>query len=191
MEQIRSFIAVELPDETKLKLKQLEAQLKSGRRYAMKWVAPDSIHLTLKFLGNIAIDRTGEITGAIEEAARGISPFQVNVTGLGVFPNSKRVQVTWVGLDGQTEKLVQLQQNIESGMEKLGFIPEKRRFTPHLTIARFRDHASPGERQDFGQLIASIRFDAGPFIVDSISLMKSQLTREGAIYTRISSIKLI
>jgi 2'-5' RNA ligase len=76
-------------------------------------------------------------------------------------------------------------------MEKLGFIPEKRRFTPHLTIARFRDHASPGERQDFGQLIASIRFDAGPFIVDSISLMKSQLTREGAIYTRISSIKLI
>jgi 2'-5' RNA ligase len=191
MEQIRSFIAVELPDETKLKLKQLEAQLKSGRRYAMKWVAPDSIHLTLKFLGNIAIDRTGEITGAIEEAARGISPFQVNVTGLGVFPNSKRVQVTWVGLDGQTEKLVQLQQNIESGMEKLGFIPEKRRFTPHLTVARFRDHASPGERQDFGQLIASISFDAGPFIVDSISLMKSQLTREGAIYTRISSIKLI
>lgn len=190
MEIIRSFIAVELPDEIKLELKQLEAQLKSGRRYAMKWVDPDSIHLTLKFLGNIAVDRSGEITKVIEDAARGISPFQVNVTGLGVFPNSKRVQVTWVGLGGQTGKLEQLQQNIESGMEKLGFIPEKRKFTPHLTIARFRNHASLGERQDFGQLIAGTKFNAGTFVVDSISLMKSQLTREGAIYTRISSVKL-
>lgn len=190
MEIIRSFIAVELPDEIKLELKQLEAQLKSGRRYAMKWVDPDSIHLTLKFLGNIAVDRSGEITKVIEDAARGISPFQVNVTGLGVFPNSKRVQVTWVGLGGQTGKLEQLQQNIESGMEKLGFIPEKRKFTPHLTIARFRNHASLGERQDFGQLITGTKFNAGTFVVDSISLMKSQLTREGAIYTRISSVKL-
>ncbi len=190
MEQIRSFIAIELPDEIKLELKQLESQLKSGRRYAMKWVDPDSIHLTLKFLGNIDVNRSGEITEAIEEATRGISPFQVNVTGLGVFPNSKRIQVAWVGLSGQIEKLEQLQQNIESGMEKLGFIPEKRKFTPHLTIARFRNHASPGERQDFGQLIASTGFDTGTFTVNSISLMKSQLTREGAIYTRISSVTL-
>ncbi len=190
MEQIRSFIAIELPDEIKLELKQLESQLNSRRRYAMKWVDPDSIHLTLKFLGNIAVDRTGEIIGVIEEAATGISPFRVNVTGLGVFPNPKRVQVAWVGLSGQIDKLGQLQQNIESGMEKLGFVTEKRKFTPHLTIARFRNHASPGERQDFGQLIANTVFDAGSFIVDSISLMKSQLTREGAVYTRISSVKL-
>ena len=76
MEQVRSFIAIELPDELKAGLAQLEAQLKLGTPPSVKWVDPYSIHLTLKFLGNIAVDRISEITMAIEEAARGISPFR-------------------------------------------------------------------------------------------------------------------
>ncbi|MBA7709959.1 RNA 2',3'-cyclic phosphodiesterase [subsurface metagenome] len=100
MERIRSFIAIELPDELRLELGQLEAQLKSGEQSWVKWVDPNSIHLTLKFLGNIAIDRTAEITGAMEEAARGIPPFNLGVKDLGVFPNLKRAQVAWVGLNG-------------------------------------------------------------------------------------------
>ncbi len=187
MEQIRSFIAIELPDELKLELIQLEARLKSGKQPWVKWVNPYSIHLTLKFLGNIAIDRTGEITGAIEEAVQEISPFHLEVKELGVFPNLRRVQVAWVGISGELDKLSQLQKRIETNLTPLGFAPESRAFTPHLTLARLRDQASLDERQRFGQLIANAKFEAAYTIeVDAISLMRSQLTREGAIYSRIS-----
>ncbi|MFC1932069.1 RNA 2',3'-cyclic phosphodiesterase [Chloroflexota bacterium] len=190
MEQIRSFIAIELPDELKLELDQLKAQLKSGTQPWVKWVDPNSIHLTLKFLGNISLDKAGEITRAIEKAAQGIPPFCLEVKDLGVFPNLKRVQIAWVGISGEIDKLAQLQQHIESNLALLGFVPESRPFTAHLTLARLRNQASLDERQRFGQLIASTRFEAGIIKVDAISLMKSQLTREGAIYSRISSVRL-
>ena len=187
MEQIRSFIAIELPDELKLELIQLEARLKLDKQPWVKWVNPYSIHLTLKFLGNIAVDRTGEITRAIEDAVQGISPFHLEVKELGVFPNLRRVQVAWVGISGELDKLSQLQKRIETNLTPLGFAPESRAFTPHLTLARLRDQASLDERQRFGQLIANAKFEAAYTIeVDAISLMRSQLTREGAIYSRIS-----
>jgi len=191
MEQIRSFIAIELPDELKQGLTQLEARLKSANQPWVKWVNPYSIHLTLKFLGSIAADRTGQITGAIEEAVRGIPPFHLEVKDLGVFPNLRRVQVAWVGVGGELDKLGQLQQRIESNLAPLGFAPESRPFTPHLTLARVRDRALLEERQRFGQLIANTRFEAAYTIeVDAINLMRSQLTSEGAIYSRISSVRL-
>ena len=191
MEQVRSFIAIELPDELKAEISQLQARLKLDKQPWVKWVDPYSIHLTLKFLGSIAADRAGEITRAVEEAAQGISPFHLEVKQLGVFPNLRRVQVVWVGISGEVDKLGQLQQRIESNLAHLGFTPESRPFTPHLTLARLRDQASSDERQRFGQLIASTRFEATHTIeVAAINLMKSQLTREGAIYSRISSVKL-
>jgi len=191
MEQIRSFIAIELPGELKQKLTQLEARLKSGKQPWVKWVDPYSIHLTLKFLGSIAADKTGEITGVMEEAVQGIPPFHLEVKDLGVFPNLRRVQVAWVGVGGEVDKLGQLQQRIESNLAPLGFAPELRPFTPHLTLARLRNQASLDERQGFGQLIAGTRFEAACTIeVDAINLMRSQLTREGAIYSRISSVEL-
>ena len=191
MEQVRSFIAIELPDELKTGLFQLQAQLKTVNMPWVKWVNPDSIHLTLKFLGNVAIDRTDEITGAIEAATRGISPFVLQVKAPGVFPNLRRIQVVWVGIGGEVDKLNRLQQQIESNLAQLGFAPESRSFTPHLTLARLRDWASPDERQRFGQLIADTRFEEAYTIkVGAINLMKSQLTREGAIYSRISSVEL-
>ena len=191
MEQVRSFIAIELPDELKAGLSQLQARLRSGNQPWVKWVDPFSIHLTLKFLGSIAAGRINEITKAVEEAAQGIPPFQLEVKDLGVFPNSRRVQVVWVGVRGEIDKLSQIQQRIESNLARLGFAPESRAFAPHLTLARLRAQASPNERQRFGQLIVGSEFEAAYSIkVDSISLMRSQLTREGAIYSRISSVGL-
>jgi len=191
MEQIRSFIAIELPDEVKSALAQLQAQLKTGKQLPVKWADPYSIHLTLKFLGNIDVNKIREITGAIEAAAQGISPFHLEVKDLGVFPNFKRTRVVWVGVSGEVAQLSQLQQRIESNLAPLGFAPESRSFTPHLTLARVRERASPDEQQSFGQLIASTKFETVyGFGVDAISLMRSELTREGAIYSRIRSVKL-
>jgi len=191
MEQVRCFIAVELPDEVKTGLDQLQAQLKSGNQPWVKWVDPYSIHLTLKFLGNVAVDRIDPITAAMEEATQGVSPLHLEVKDLGVFPNLRRVQVVWVGVSGEVDKLARLQQRLESNLAGLGFTPERRRFTPHLTLARLRDRASPDEREGLGKLIASTKFEAAyTFPVDAISLMRSQLTREGAIYSKISSAEL-
>ena len=191
MEQVRSFIAIELPDELKEALNQLQAHFRLSGLPSVKWVDPYSIHLTLKFLGNIAVAKISEITQAIREAAQGITPFRLETKGLGAFPGLKRVQVVWIGIGGEVEKLSQFQQRIDSALVPLGFTAESRSFTPHLTLARLRDQAFPDERERLGQLIASAKFETAHVIkVDSINLMKSQLTREGAIYTRLDSVDL-
>jgi 2'-5' RNA ligase len=190
MEPVRCFIAVELPDEVKAGLKQLQTKLKSGGQAQVKWVDPYSIHLTLKFLGGVDGARIGPVTAAMEEASQGIPPFSLKVEGLGAFPNLRRVQVVWVGVSGEVDRLAVLQQRLESNLAQLGFAPEKRRFTPHLTLARVRDRASAGEREGLGQLIASTEFEAHSFPVGAVSLMRSQLTREGAIYSRLSTAEL-
>ena len=191
MEQIRSFIAIELPGEVKRALTRLEEKLKSGGQAPVKWVDPYSIHLTLKFLGNIASERVSEITGAMEEAVQGISSFNLEVKDLGVFPNLRRVQVVWVGVGGDIDSLNKLERRIETSLSPLGFAPESRQFKPHLTLARVRDHASPVEREGLGQLVASTEFqELSGFNVDSVNLIRSQLTREGAIYSQIGSVRL-
>ena len=191
MEQIRSFIAIELPNELKQALTRLQDQLKSGSNAPVKWVSPHGVHLTLKFLGNISPEITGKITTSLEEAIQGIHPFHLEVKGLGVFPNPRRVNIIWVGLTGALDRLAHLQQRIESSLENLGFARESRTFTPHLTLARLRDQATPDERQTLGRLVADVGFKTGYSLeVDSIHLMKSQLTREGAVYSRISSVQL-
>ena len=186
---MRTFIAVELSDEIKATLAQIQSHLKySGAD--VKWIEKDNIHLTLKFLGSVPADKTSEITGTIAEVVRGIIPFQLKIEGLGVFPNLRTVQVAWVGIGGEVEKLKRLQGLIDTSLSRIGFTPESRPFTPHLTIARIRSQASPDERIRFGQLIADTKFTACSIGVDGISLMKSQLSREGAIYSRISLTKL-
>ncbi|MFC1968885.1 RNA 2',3'-cyclic phosphodiesterase [Chloroflexota bacterium] len=188
MEQIRSFIAIELPDALKQELAKLQGKLRQPQQSWIKWVSPQAIHLTLKFLGNVSADKIPSLTKAIEASARGIPPFRLEISGVGAFPNLKRTQVVWVGMGGEIDVLRQLQHSVESHLAPLGFAPEKREFSAHLTLARVRNQATPSERERLGQLISSTRFEtAHPIKVDAIDLMKSQLTREGAIYTKISS----
>ena len=158
MEQIRSFIAIELPDNVKLALGRLQGKIKNASRAPVRWVEPGIIHLTLKFLGDTDTAIIGDITKAMEEAARGAQPFNIEVGGLGVFPNLQRVQIVWVGLSGELEKLGQLQKRIETNLNPLGFKPEARSFTPHLTLGRVRDNAGPNERQDLGRVVSGIDF---------------------------------
>lgn len=188
---LRCFIAIELPEEVKKSLRELQSRLKAQSQAPVKWVEPSNIHLTLKFLGNVATDRVDAIAAAMSGATQGTGPFSLDVSELGVFPNPKRVQIVWVGLGGGLEKLGALQERIEGAMGKLGFPPEKRRFTPHLTLARLRDRATPTEREKLGRLIAETVLDsARSFGVDSVVLMKSQLTPQGPIYSRLSAAKL-
>jgi 2'-5' RNA ligase len=191
MEQIRSFIAIELPPEVKVGLSSLLEQLQGGGYPFVKWVEPKAIHLTLKFLGNIASDRIGEITAAIKEAAQGTSPFAVEISGLGAFPSWQRTQVVWVGIKGEVNKLADLQKGINAALRPLGFPPELRPFAPHLTLARVRERTKAWQRQELGDWLLTVKFDSCfNFKVDAISLIKSELTPKGAIYTPLTRIEL-
>ncbi len=190
-QQIRSFIAIELPKELKYGLIQLQNELKSTRCSFVKWVAPEGIHLTLKFLGNIATQKVDEVTGAMDKASKGVLPFQLETTDLGVFPNLRRPNVFWLGVGGDLDKLAALQKRIDDTLEPMGFAREKRAFTPHLTLARIRESASPQNILEFGELITKTHSVIKYKIeVSNISLMRSQLLPSGAIYSRLAEIRL-
>jgi 2'-5' RNA ligase len=189
--EIRSFIAIELSEEAKEGLARLRKELERDEHKFVKWVDPGGIHLTLKFLGNIPSKRVTEITEAIKEAARGISPFHLEISGLGAFPSLRQARVLWVGIGGEVDKLSRLQQNIDSTLAPRGFAKEERPFVPHLTLARIRQGASPLERRSFGELVGSTTFeDKYPVEVEAVRLMRSQLTPAGAIYTCLSAVGL-
>ena len=188
MEQIRAFIAIELPAEIKASLAELEQSLRSGGPQSVKWVDPEGIHLTLKFLGNVSPDRLPRITEAISGAVGGVSPFRLQLAGLGLFPGPGQPRVIWVGLEGDVERLTSLQRRIDDALSPLGFSRESRDFAPHLTLARMREGTPKPAGRRFGERVLSAVFEPPPpFGVDSISLMRSRLTPSGAIYTRIDA----
>ncbi len=190
-QQIRSFIAIELPEELRSKLLQLQTKFKSSGFSFVKWVAPDGIHLTLKFLGSIPLAKVDEITRAMAKACELVPPFELETAELGVFPNVKRPSVFWVGIRGDLDKLTTLQKWIDDILEPKGFPKEKRAFTPHLTLARIRETASSQNRQDFGEMIVKTNLNVQSHIrVSSISLMRSQLLPGGAVYSRLSEVTL-
>ena len=190
-EQIRCFIAIELPDEAKEGLARLKKELARDEHKFVKWVDPGGIHLTLKFLGNIPSKRVTEITEAMRTAVQGISRFHLEISGLGAFPSLRQARVFLVGIGGEVDKLSRLQQNIDSALAALGFAKEERSYVPHLTLARIKQGASPLERRVFGELVGATSFEDKYHVeVEAISLMRSQLTPAGAIYTRLMTVAL-
>ncbi|OGO07094.1 MAG: 2'-5' RNA ligase [Chloroflexi bacterium RBG_13_60_13] len=191
MELVRSFIAIELPPELRAELGALEERLKASRYSFVKWVDPETVHLTLKFLGNVPVDAIPQIVEATTRAAQPSPPFSLHMGGTGAFPNWQRPQVLWVGIGGEIGRLTALHRELESALCPLGFPPESRDFSPHLTLGRLRDRASPEERGRLGQWAQSVRFEARlTFEVDGVRLMKSQLTPGGPVYSQLASVDL-
>jgi 2'-5' RNA ligase len=186
METIRSFIAIELPDEVKETVALIIKRLRPAQHRYVKWVSPEGTHLTIKFLGNIYASQIPQITGILKTAAGRVPPLELRLGGLGMFPNEQRPRVIWVALEGNTEPLAAMQREIEQALAPLGFAPENRAFTPHLTLGRVRDNASPEERKEIGSVVKEkkIDYDAS-FTLKELSLMKSTLTPTGAIYNRL------
>ena len=183
----RLFIAVELPALVKKELGKLQQQLGQQPDDAIKWVAPDSIHLTLKFLGNTPTDTVGEIAATLNLAVEGFTPFKVRLYGSGAFPNVQRPVVAWCGLGGSTDHLMRLQQAVEAAVSPLGFPAEKRPYSPHLTLARLKDYTPALSRQSLSRrLITQSQYEGPWFEVKKVSLMQSRLTPSGPVYSRLA-----
>jgi RNA 2',3'-cyclic 3'-phosphodiesterase len=191
MHQIRSFISIELPESVKINLAQIESKLKTTCQFPVKWVSPDNIHLTLKFLGNIDTSKIDSITEAVRSALHNESPITLNFAGLSVFPSLKNIQIVWVGLGGELDALNVIQNKIETQLIPLGFPPEKRQFTAHLTLARIKEYASYAEKQVLAHVISNTEINCDlSFKVNTINLMSSQLTRTGAAYRSLSLVEM-
>jgi len=188
MEPIRAFIAIELPSQIKAALAQLQGNLRTSKNASVKWVDPQVIHLTLKFLGNVDEAEIPALTTALSEAVRGVAPFSLQLGDPGAFPGNQAPRVVWVGVEGEIEPLRTLHNNIDCVLAPLGFPPEKRAFSPHLTLGRVREEASPGEKRRLGENVAALKIETkSSFKVESLSLMRSKLTREGALYSCLAS----
>jgi 2'-5' RNA ligase len=184
---MRLFIAIELPDEIKQGIARVQEELRKAGADA-GWTRPEGIHLTLKFLGEVPEAKVQEIMTALTAAAKGIGMLKLEVEGAGAFPHAKSPRVLWTGVRGDTEKLAALQAAIEDGMEQLGFDREARKFSPHLTLARIK---FPKHRDNWQQMIEEIKnVMLGSFEAGHVSLMQSELKREGAVYTEVGRVEL-
>jgi len=188
-ESIRAFLACSPSAEVRSQIASLQEtwkrQIPAG---VVSWVKPESIHLTLKFLGNISFSQKDILQSLIHGAIKTISPFHLSVEGVGAFPAPSRPKVIWAGLKGETETLLDLQRRIDKTMAMMGFAVEDRPFQWHLTMGRVKKAPAPKEIEQCLSLAHS--FQGGQFQVDHISLFKSNLTPDGAIYTSLHTFPL-
>jgi 2'-5' RNA ligase len=179
---IRTFIALELPPSVISLLAKVQEDLKSMRLRA-KWVRPENIHLTLKFLGNINPGDIDKIGGAMIAAVDDFAALTLVARGVGVFPGIKRPRVIWVGLGGQIQSLFTMQRVLEDNLADLGFKKEKKPFKGHLTLGRFRQTIKPNTIRQFMREYADLSSEK--FTAKRIILFKSDLKRTGAVYSQL------
>lgn len=186
-ELIRTFIAIEIPDDVKAKMREVQDVLKKSGA-DVGWVRPEGVHLTLKFLGNIDAGRAEEIGTAVSAALSGTGTFELVVGGIGVFPNGRSPRVVWLGLSGGLDALAALYEKVEAACETLGFKRESRPFRPHLTLGRVK---SPRGRERLMRSVAQLeKVEAGGFTAGAVSVMKSELRPTGAVYTELGRAEL-
>lgn len=181
---MRAFIAIKIPDPIKEEISKFQKGLRDIQD--IKWVAPENIHLTLKFLGEIKEEQIENIGKVIKTSIQDTKPFNISFGALGGFPNLSRPRVLWIGIKEGKEKLARFMDKLDKEISKLGFEQEARESIPHLTIGRVKKnwHSRPvllNQQQSF---------DYPPFTVDKVYLIKSELTPGGPIYTNIKEFKL-
>jgi 2'-5' RNA ligase len=179
---MRTFIAIEIPDEIKQGMAEIQRRLRDSGVNA-GWTRPDGIHLTLKFLGEVSEAKVPEIRTALVRAAGGCGGFQLEVMGVGTFPNPGSARVVWIGVSDETGMLVKLQTAVEEAMVGLGFEKEMRKFTPHLTLGRIRYIRSRDQWLKSLDTVRDARLSS--FEVRTVSLIKSELKPSGALYTNL------
>jgi len=192
MVAVRAFIAVELPPELQKRLAEVQDRLRRELRdVPIRWVRPETIHLTLKFLGMIPASHVDEIVAALRGLALERGPFTFVVEGIGCFPDLRHPRVIWVGVSDPTRALAAFQRLVESSMQKLGYPPEDRPYQPHLTLGRVSRDATPAHYQRIAEVVGQTTVERlGEVRAAEIALMRSDLHPQGAIYTPIARIPL-
>jgi RNA 2',3'-cyclic 3'-phosphodiesterase len=190
METYRLFIAAALPPEVKAELADVQDRL--GRdRPPVKWVAPASLHLSLKFLGETDADLVPSIGAAMRSALAAHRPAGLHLAGVGAFPNARRPSVIWVGVGGGLAALAQIHADLDAALATLAIPREARRFRAHLTLGRVRREARPEQQERLGRALGGLpEVEPVAWVLDRIGLFRSELHSDGPVYTEIADCRL-
>ena len=181
---IRAFLAIDPPQDVLNEVGRIQDRFKKTIQGDIRWVRPEGIHLTLKFFGYVSEVDIANISQVVKNNVVHIKPFTLNIRRVGVFPSVNRARVMWLGMDGDVDKLTDLQKKIDAGFQEYGFEMENRPFSPHVTLARIKE---PKGLIGLAKIIEkSEEYAAGSFFVSGLNLFKSTLTPKGAIYTKLS-----
>jgi len=173
---MRTFIAVEIPEEVKEKVGEYIDSLRELFDDNVKWVLPKNLHFTIKFLGEIKESDLSIVEDCVSRTASDFEPFSLRLSSVGFFPSERKPRVFWLGTDGGIDRLIDVYQELESCLESNGFDRDERTFSPHLTIGRvrkFKKVVIPGNAHDFEPV---------DFKVRRLSVIKSTLTPKGPVY---------
>lgn len=180
----RIFCAAELPDHVRAQLQDhIQRLRKNFSDVAASWSRVENIHLTLKFFGNVELNKLPAISAAASRTVKEFSAFQISIGNTGVFPRPSRVQVLWIGVNDPSEKLSALQKLFEEECAAVGFAKEDRAFRPHLTIARIR---KPEGARRLADTHLKMQFESIPVTLTELIVFRSELSPKGSKYTPIS-----
>ena len=188
VKRVRSFIAIPVPSAVIQVLDDAVKSLDSSIGENVRWVRTEGIHLTLKFMGDIEGGMVDRVLDAMPAVVSQFSPFELAISGLGVFPNPRRPRVLWSGVRGELETLAALQLAIDDALGKLGLRKEQRAFSPHLTLGRVRRDVAEGQLRRIGQVMEGGELSGAPsWTADSVNLMRTELDPAGSRHYLVGS----
>ena len=188
---VRVFVAVGISAEAREQLISVMERIRRDVPQGIQWANPDGLHLTLKFLGNIPASAVTPLLECLGPVGANVSPFPLQLAGLGMFPNRRKPRVLWAGVGGALDSLSRLQLAAEGAVNGLGYPPEQRPFRPHITLGRPRRSVSDAQLARIGSAVSALP-PPHPIVwqTESVDVMRSDLHPSGARYTILGSIPL-
>lgn len=181
-DEVRLFVACEVPDDVREAIANVITQLRERSGNAVRWLRPEGIHVTLKFLGEVPQKKLPAIKIAIQEAVLRHHPFNLEVANIGSFGGREGLRIMWVGVAGDVLRLEALARDVNRALSVVGFEPERRPFRPHLTLGRVRDEVSTRSRAEIEVAVGKTHAPPVAWRTGQVSLMRSRLTAQGAFY---------
>lgn len=175
---IRSFIALEIPKNIQGQIRAEVNKLKPMIP-GVRWVNPENMHLTLKFLGEIDTEHVAKVKAICSQVVPIHTSFILSLSGLGAFPNVHKARVVWTAFAGEVNSLTHLQQHLDKKLAEAGFHPDERPFKPHLTLCRLKNQKLDQKAMNY---IRDSKFVSDPFKVGPVVLMRSDLHQSGPVY---------
>jgi RNA 2',3'-cyclic 3'-phosphodiesterase len=189
-EQVRLFIACEVPDDVREDIGEVIETLRGRSGSAVRWIRAEGVHVTLKFLGEVPVKKLPSIKLAVQEAVVGHSPFELEFSNIGTFGGREGLRIMWVGIAGDVLRLEALVRAVNAALAVVGFEPERRPFRPHLTLGRVRDEIPTRQRAEIEVAVGKMAVPSTSWRTTQVSLMRSRLTRQGASYEILASFPL-
>jgi 2'-5' RNA ligase len=183
-EAIRSFVAVSISEGARRQIAELLGRIRHAPSPAVRWVRPELMHLTLAFLGEVSQGFLTSANGPLAQVARRHQAFAMQLKGLGAFPSPPRARVVWIGTGRGRDEVCALQADVVKALSPVGYQPERRPFSPHLTIGRLRIPANV-------ERVIAAQFKSEPFVVGRVVLYRSVLGPGGPTYTPLSEFPLL